>query len=283
MKVTSIRFNLKFFNADGGEEVVRSLDDLSAKFNLCDLWEYFRSGDLARWLKSINELQLAATVESLTGTADKQTALNKLCDALGLAVTYDEILELCEILDRQELARESHKKFENFREQMRSDEVPEVEAYESLSGFENTYYIDNFNSIMSDLDKFEREDVYGIEKLKVFEQKFIRFLNRWGRTFIQDFIQEFPDICFGTYNNAQLYPRHLILLSLIFVNQRWHRYTEVAIARKNNGFKVDRLVFDNPFPGLAKEGQKPSRPFLNTILSYKNTKGFPRKYSGLLF
>ena len=68
---------------------------------------------------------------------------------------------------------------ENVREQMNSGSAPEMEICESISGFENTYYIDNFNLIMKELDKFKSDDDYrNIEKLKAFEQKFIRFLNR---------------------------------------------------------------------------------------------------------
>lgn len=278
MKVTSIRFNLKFFNADGGEETVRSLDDLAVKFNLCDLWEYFRTGDLARWLKSINKLNLAEQVEMLTNIANKQESMNKLCETLKLTAARDEILELCEILDRQELAKESHKKLENIREQMRSGVIPEVEACESLSGFENTYYIDNFNSIMADLNKFERERDYGLEKLKVFEQKFIRFLNRWGRTFIQDFIQELPDKTSGSYECPQI--RHVILLSLLFVNQRWHRYAEVALAMKNNSLSTYSVGF---FPFLATAEQNPVRPFFNYYFYYIKEHVGACYYRGLLF
>lgn len=277
MKITSIRFNLKFFNADGGGDVVRSLDDLAAKFNLCDLWEYFRSGDLARWLKSINKLNLAEQVKMLTNITNKQESMNKLCETLKLTAARDEILELCEILDRQELAKESHKKLENIREQMRSGEVPEVEACESLSGFENTYYIDNFNSIMADLDKFQREGCYGIEKLKVFEQKFIRFLNRWGRTFIQDFIQELPKTS-GPYEYPQI--RHVILLSLLFVNQRWHRYAEVALPMINISLATYSVGF---FPFLATEEQKPVRPFFNDYFYYIKEHVGVCYYRGLLF
>ena len=58
MKVTTVRFNLKFFNANG-EEVVRTLDDLRDKFNLSDLDEYFKAGDLSRWLRGLGESAMA--------------------------------------------------------------------------------------------------------------------------------------------------------------------------------------------------------------------------------
>ena len=297
MKVTSIRFNLKFFNADGVEEVVRSFDDLRSKFNLCDLCEYFRSGDLVRWLKSINELQLAETIESLTGITDKQTALNKLCEALGLAVSSDEILELCEILDRQELARQSHKKMENFREQMRSGEIPEVEAPESLSGFENTYYIDNFNSIMEELDKFISDDDYrNIEKLKTFEQKFIRFLNRWGRTFIQDFVNKcfhFGRHAYDFYSaQCVIRARDTFLLSLMLVNKRWYRYISDMICYCISlSLSPLRWSVQAP-PCVVTQDQIPKRHFLvhsvDTPLCWLFNNGTHdpkehRDYAGLIF
>ena len=189
MKVTSIRFNLKFFNANGEEQVVRSLDELSEKFNLCDLWDYFKSGDLVRWLKSLNESALAEQVGTLTFITDKQIAMSKLCEALKLAVASDEILELSEALDRQDMMKIHHKKVGTFQNQ--EDAVDEIRSGISadLVGFENTYYIDNFNLIMQELWKFQsNEDFVNVEKLKGFEQKFNRVLNNWGILFIRDFL-----------------------------------------------------------------------------------------------
>ena len=297
MKVTTVRFNLKFFNANGEEEVVRTLDDLRDKFNICDLWNYFRSGDLVQWLKSINELQLAETVEFLNGIADKQTVLSKLCETLRLAVTNDEILELCEILDRQELVRESHKKVENVREQMNSGSAPEMEICESISGFENTYYIDNFNLIMKELDKFKSDDDYrNIEKLKAFEQKFIRFLNCWGRTFIQDFVSK----CFNNrddceswdYGRRYMSREDTFLLSLILVNKRWCRYiSDIVFYRLRSGSKssVNWSVYAPPC--VATADQVPKRSFfshsadmsLSKLFNYRCGKGDRLLYSGLTF
>ena len=76
MRVTTIRFNLKFFNANGEEDVVRTLDDLRSKFNLSDLCEYLKAGDLTRWLRGLNETRIAAEIESLRSKL--MTAQNEL-------------------------------------------------------------------------------------------------------------------------------------------------------------------------------------------------------------
>lgn len=217
MKVSSIRFNLKFFNANGGEDVVRTLDDLAAKFNLCDLWEYFRTGDLAQWLKSINELQLAETIKSLTGITDKQTALNKLCEALGLAVASDEILELCEIIDRQDLAKESHKKIEHLYDQTEARGVAKNLAA-LLPSIGNEQYINAFCAVMKELDLLAhflyyydcefpgntppnpKDNLLGsrknfineaIKRMQAFEPGFLQFLDHWGENFLLDLMLKY--------------------------------------------------------------------------------------------
>lgn len=108
MRVTTIRFNLKFFNANGGEEVVRTLDDLRSKFNLSDLCEYFNAGDLSRWLRGLNETRIAAEIESLRKITDRRVSLNKLNDLLGLGLDKAAIAEYCDILARQKKMKNAH-------------------------------------------------------------------------------------------------------------------------------------------------------------------------------
>ena len=219
MKVTSIRFNLKFFNADGSEEVVRTLDDLRVKFNLCDLWDYFKSGDLVKWLKSINEPDLAERVGGLTSICSKQTAMSKICATLNLTTEDDNILELSEILDRQEMTEGRHKKIETLRQQEQTGEIHGSEIYHSFVG---SYYFDSVNILLETLDKFTYEDFGNIEKLRAFEQqKFVPFINHYGGIFARDLIISLK----GDIHNASDWSdksSKLLILSLFLVDKRFH-------------------------------------------------------------
>ena len=101
MKISTIRFNLKFFNTNGEEEVVRTLDDLRDKFNLSDLDEYFKAGDLSRWLRGLNESKMADQVDSLNSVSNRRQALERLCNALEIALPQEAIADYCNMLDRQ--------------------------------------------------------------------------------------------------------------------------------------------------------------------------------------
>ena len=109
MRVTTIRFNLKFFNADGGEDVVRTLDDLRDKFNLSDLDEYFKAGDLSRWLRGLGESTMADQVDSLKNVLDKRQALERLCNALGMPIQKEAIADYCNMLERQKKMKSSRR------------------------------------------------------------------------------------------------------------------------------------------------------------------------------
>ena len=108
MRVTTIRFNLKFFNANGEEDVVRTLDDLRSKFNLSDLCEYLKAGDLTRWLRGLNETRIAAEIESLRKITDRRVSLNKLNSVLGLGLDKAAIAEYCDMLTRQKKMGQLH-------------------------------------------------------------------------------------------------------------------------------------------------------------------------------
>ena len=145
MKVTSIRFNLKFFNADGSEEVVRTLADLRAKFNLSDLWDYFKSGDLARWLRSINEPQVADNVDSLNTAPNRREMLGALCEVLDLPIDKAETIRFCDLLDRQDKMQAAHKNDQKVR-----PESPE-EAM-SCNGDEKPSYIECVSAVLDSSD-----------------------------------------------------------------------------------------------------------------------------------
>lgn len=106
MKISTIRFNLKFFNADGGEEVVRTLDDLRSKFNLSDLYDYFKAGDLARWLTSINRQELAEAVVTVSGKTSSHDQVCGLRDVLNIPIDNTEVDQFVSLLERQNQFRE---------------------------------------------------------------------------------------------------------------------------------------------------------------------------------
>ena len=302
MRVTTIRFNLKFFNANGEEEVVRTLADLRSKFNLCDLWDYFKSGDLVKWLKSIDELTLAASVESLN-ESDKRSAMQKLCEMLGLSVTDDEVFEMCEVLDHHERAKDWHEKMEKLRAQMKSGTITSDNESADIFSLENQYYIDDFNSIMGELKKFEGEDFSDVEKLKKFEQKFVSFLNRWGRTFISDFANKLFKLRFS-YNTANtsvvlsgsysVIPQYklsgdmVLLLTLMAVNKRWGKYLCYSIGNgtTGGGFRLAKIVCDSRVGFLSLDN--PVREFSPSLLGAVTFVDPSRNYvevfvSGLIF
>ena len=280
MKVTSIRFNLKFFNADGGEEVVRTLDDLKAKFNLCDLWDYFKSGDLVKWLKSIDELTMAASVESLS-ESDKHSAMQKLCETLGLSVTDDEIFEMCEVLDHHERTKDWHEKMEKIRSQMKSGTITPENEGENIRCLGNQYYIDDFNYVMGELKKLEG-DFGNVVKLKAFEQKFLSFLNRWGCTFISDLTNKLfvlrlkyyipPILGTMAFNGLDCERRYklpasmVLLLSLMAVNKRWGDYLYYSLGNgtSDGGFGLSTIKCDSNFDFLTSEN--PVRAFSPSFL-----------------
>ena len=109
MKIPTVRFNLKFFNANGEEAVVRTLDDLGDKFNLSDLDEYFKAGDLSRWLRGLNESNIADQVDSLKSVSDRKQVLERLCNVLGILLPNEAIADYCNMLERQEKMKGSRR------------------------------------------------------------------------------------------------------------------------------------------------------------------------------
>ena len=171
MKVTNIRFNLKFFNADGGEEVVRTFADLRAKFNLSDLCEYFKSGDLAQWLRSINEPQVADKVDSLKGAPNRGEMLITLCEVLGLPIDKTETIRFCDVLDRQDKIQVAHKNDQNTRPKASEEAV-------SCNGDDKPSYIECVSPVLVSSDMQTARDA-------------VRRVMRWySDRFIEDLVKQ---------------------------------------------------------------------------------------------
>ena len=88
----AIRFNLQFHV---GNEIVpaRSLSDLNNCMNVDDLYEYFQSGQLERWLKVNGETEKASKVAELQKDDDITTVLSSLFKILGLDFSEEEVSE----------------------------------------------------------------------------------------------------------------------------------------------------------------------------------------------
>ena len=102
MKVPNIRFNLKFYSADGNEVAIRTLADLAENLNLSDLWDYFASDDLERWLRSVGEQEKAEEVRALGGSRRSVLEdLRELCRVLGLEVSEESLERFASMQDRR--------------------------------------------------------------------------------------------------------------------------------------------------------------------------------------
>ena len=87
-----IRFNLQFHV--GNETVTaRTLTDLNNCTNINDLYEYFLSGQLERWLKMLGENEKSAKISDLQKEGDIPTVLHSIFEILDSDFSKDEISE----------------------------------------------------------------------------------------------------------------------------------------------------------------------------------------------
>ena len=110
MKLKDIRFNLRFSrgkNKDGDEQfdIIRSLQDLKDNLNIDDLYLYFTSGQLARWLSCIGEVSKAEAVSKIGKTTVKEE-LERLFAALDFKMADDEMAVLVESYNFSRLLQE---------------------------------------------------------------------------------------------------------------------------------------------------------------------------------
>lgn len=101
MKVPNIKFNLKFYDAKGEEIVVRTMDDLRAKANLSDLYDYYKDGTLSRWLLSIGEGATAAAVDKLELPDPDADGVKRLTSTLGIELPESDLTAFVEVLQLQ--------------------------------------------------------------------------------------------------------------------------------------------------------------------------------------
>ncbi|MBR6056739.1 MAG: hypothetical protein IKP58_01075 [Victivallales bacterium] len=101
MKLKDIRFNLRFSRGkdkDGEEEfdIIRSLKDLEEHLNIDDLYLYFDSGQLVRWLTCIGESSKSEAISKIDKTSSVKDQLNKIFDALGFGLSKNDLATMIE-------------------------------------------------------------------------------------------------------------------------------------------------------------------------------------------
>lgn len=98
MKVPNIKFNLKFYTVEGREIVIRTFDDLVANLNLSELWDYYKSGILARWLRSIGKVDIANDIVKMPSYGSLSQQVEAFLGVLGIDVGSGAQREFVDLL-----------------------------------------------------------------------------------------------------------------------------------------------------------------------------------------
>ena len=101
MKLKDIRFNLRFSKgkSKNGEEqfdIIRSFQELKDNLNIDDLYLYFVSGQLARWLDCIGEQDKAKLVEKVDRKAPVKSQLEGIFGALDIDLSEKDLTSMVE-------------------------------------------------------------------------------------------------------------------------------------------------------------------------------------------
>ena len=101
MKLKEIRFNLRFSKGKdkNGEEqfaLIRSLQDMADNLNVDELYPYYMSGQLSRWLTGIGETSKAEAVSNIDRKASDKVQLKELFKTLELDMKKDEMEAIVE-------------------------------------------------------------------------------------------------------------------------------------------------------------------------------------------
>ena len=102
MKLKDIRFNLRFSkgkdkNGDEQFDIIRSLQDLKDNLNIDELYLYFISGQLARWLACIGEPARGEAIEKIDKKASVKSQLNGIFEALGIELSKNDLASMVEL------------------------------------------------------------------------------------------------------------------------------------------------------------------------------------------
>ena len=89
-RIKPIRFNLKFYNGKGDFAPARSLQELREVFNVDDLYDYFRSGQLERWLVCRDANSEAELVKNIDKNQSVRKQLTELFAALKIEADEED-------------------------------------------------------------------------------------------------------------------------------------------------------------------------------------------------
>lgn len=101
MKLKDIRFNLRFSRGkdkDGQEQfdIIRSLQDLKDNLNIDDLYLYFTSGQLARWLTCIGEPDKGEAIVKIDRESPIKDQLKRIFDTLCIELSPNDLDSMIE-------------------------------------------------------------------------------------------------------------------------------------------------------------------------------------------
>lgn len=90
MQLKNIRFSLKFAKGGNNYSLVRSINELPENLNIDDLFEYYTSGQLYRWLIVQGESEKAEAVQKINREATVEAQIYALFAALDFELAPDE-------------------------------------------------------------------------------------------------------------------------------------------------------------------------------------------------
>jgi len=219
VKVTSIRFNLKFFNADGGEEVVRTLDDLRSKFNLSDLYDYFKAGDLSRWLSSINRQELAKAVVTVSGKTSSHDQVCGLRDVLNLPIDNTEVDQFVSLLERQNKLLET--------KSVPASSIKVGKSYMEL--VDDVFVATDFLTIKKRLSVFTEDEA--------FEEKFLRDVMYGGFYTSDRDVDILVMLAVLGHKQWRKYLYHIANIRLFYVANEYSTQKDYLLVRNSRGAK----------------------------------------------
>ena len=174
MQLKNIRFSLKFAQGGNNYVQVRSIDDLPGKMNLDDLYEYYESGQLQRWLMVQGEQKKAEAVSKINREANVDAQIRALFSALDFQISEEE----------QKAMIDSY----FFPEQIKADRLclkNELEKINSVISRDFVNYTKTLKEIISAAEDFTavKAKVRGLLKTypEQFKLDFIRFYDVMAR------------------------------------------------------------------------------------------------------
>lgn len=106
MKVPNIRFSLKFFDENGFEIAIRTIEDLRSNCNVYDLYSYMVNGTLTRWLLCLHEDKCAESIERVRKEEHLLLQVRDMLEALGIEIKQDDINAIVASLEHTDMRKQ---------------------------------------------------------------------------------------------------------------------------------------------------------------------------------